>query len=526
VSFSLLPSSDVITDADDLTYGEEAMSRRTMLRLLGAGLLTVGTIAGWAGPAFAHAELLGTEPEYGATLTPGLDRVVVYYDLAVDVRGAQVTLERSGTALRAGRPAYASADHKDVALPLPKLGRGSYLLTWFLFGSDGDVMGGQLPFTVASGTSIGGPDGRVPIAGVSPPAVGTRPAPVRVRAFAPLSRGQDVARLAGFASMVVVVGGVTFVAGLWRAGAALTRTRALLGGSLAVAVLATAAGLGLKGAAVSGQSALGAFSPAALTALDGTHVGRVLVARLGFLALGVPVVAYLTMSPHRALRSHRWWIAAAVSGIGALITHGLLSHASNRGPLAVAADVVHLGAVFVWLGGLTVLVIVVLPRRHRAELSLLVPRFSRLAFGSVSTAAVAGTALLLLISPRWTALPGTAYGRFLLLKLGLVAVLLAVAAQTRDFVRRRLPDLTMGVGARDPGALEALVGERVLVGVGAGPAAPAAGGPPATVRLPPTASVDLDVRLRPFITAVTAELCIAASVLAVTAALVGRSPPT
>jgi copper transport protein len=144
----------------------------------------------------------------------------------------------------------------------------------------------------------------------------------------------------------------------------------------------------------------------------------------------------------------------------------------------------------------------------------------------VSTAAVAGTALLLLISPRWTALPGTAYGRFLLLKLGLVAVLLAVAAQTRDFVRRRLPDLTMGVGARDPGALEALVGERVLVGVGAGPAAPAAGGPPATVRLPPTASVDLDVRLRPFITAVTAELCIAASVLAVTAALVGRSPPT
>jgi copper transport protein len=497
-----------------------------MLRVLGAGLLAVGAVAGWAGPAFAHAELLGTEPEYGAALTPGLDRVVVHYDQAVDVRGAQVTLERAGKPLRAGRPAYASADHKDVALPIPKLGRGSYLLTWFLFGSDGDVMGGQLPFTVTSGTSIGGP-GRVPDAGVSPPAAGPRPAPVRVRAFAPFSRAQDVARLAGFASMVVVVGGVTFVAGLWRAGAALTRTRALLGGALAVAVLATAAGLGLKGAAVSGQSALGAFSPAALTALDGTYVGRVLVARLGFLALGVPVVAYLTLAPHRALRSHRWWIAAAVSGIGALTTHGLLSHASTRGPVAVAADVVHLGAVFVWLGGLTVLVVVVLPRRGRAELSLLVPRFSRLAFGSVSTAAVAGTVLLLLISPRWTELPGSPYGRFLLLKLGLVAMLLAVAARTRDFVRRRLPDLTGGAGAGSPRAVEAPVEERVLVAVGASSAAPTAG-PPATIRpRPPEPSVDLDpVRLRPFVTSVTAELCIAASVLAVTAALVGRSPPT
>jgi putative copper export protein/methionine-rich copper-binding protein CopC len=514
-----------MTDADDLTYGEEAMSRRTMLRLLGSGLLAIGAVAGWAGPAFAHAELLSTEPEYGATLTPGLDRVVVHYDLAVDVRGAQVTLERSGKPLRAGRPAYASADHKDVALPLPALGRGSYLLTWFLFGADGDVMGGQLPFTVDSGTPINGSHGRVPTAATSPPAAGARPAPERVRAFAPLSRAQDVSRLLGFASIVVVVGGVTFVAGLWRAGAALSRTRALLGGSLAVAVLATTAGLGLKGAAVSGQSALGAFSPAALTALDGTHVGRVLVARLGFLALAVPVVAYLTMAPHRALRSHRWWIAASVSGVGALTTHGLLSHASTRGPLAVAADVVHLGAVFVWLGGLTVLVVMVIPRRRRAELSLLVPRFSRLAFGSVSTAAVAGTVLLLLISPRWTALPGSAYGRFLLLKLGLVAVLLAVAAQTRDFVRRRLPDLTRGTGDGDTVIVEAPVEERVLVAVGAGSAASAIG-PLATVWLRPTESVDLDVRLRPFVTAVTAELCIAASVLAVTAALVGRSPPT
>jgi copper transport protein len=474
------------------------MFLRRSRRVVGAVLLVGGVVSG-AEPAWAHADLESTEPEYGAVVLAAPDRAVARYDLPVAVQGAQVTLERSGRPLQVDRPVYASPDHKAVAMPLPKLVAGSYVLTWFLFGSDGDVMGAELPFTVAGANAPA-------TAGLPPP--GSR----RIAgkgAFAPLGRAQDAARLVGLGSLSVLVGGVTFIALLWRPGAAVRRTSTLLWGALAVAFLGNAAALGLKGAAVSGQPAIRLFSPSAWTAVAGTHVGRVLTARLGFLILAVPFLAYLSVAPQRALRSDHWWLGSGTLALGALTTHGMLSHASNRGWLAAAMDVVHVGAVAVWLGGLVMLAVVVLPRRRWSELSMIVPRWSRLAFRAMTTAVLAGALLLLLLSPRWTALAGSSYGRFLFVKLALVAGLLSAASRARDFVGRRLP--TLGGGA-EPESHQA---------VPLGTAAASAGPPGRTLTTP---SVDV-AALRPFVSAVTAELCIAASILAAAAALVGRAPP-
>jgi copper transport protein len=474
------------------------MFLRRSRRFVGAALLVGGVIAG-AEPAWAHADLQSTEPEYGAVVLTVPDRAVARYDLPVAVDGAQVTLERSGRRVRVGRPVYASPDHKAVAMPLSKLVAGSYVLSWFLFGSDGDVMGAELPFTVAGEA---GPAS----AGLAPP--GSR----RIAgkgAFAPLGRAQDAARLVGFGSLSVLVGGVTFIALLWRPGAAVRRASTLLWGALAVAFLGNAAALGLKGAAVSGQPAIRLFSPSAWAAVAGTHVGRVLTARLGFLVLAVPFLAYLLVAPQRALRSDHWWLGSGIWALGALTTHGMLSHASNRGWLASAMDVVHVGAVAVWLGGLVMLAVVVLPRRRWSELAMIVPRWSRLAFGAMTTAVLAGALLLLLISPRWTALPGSSYGRFLIVKLALVAGLLSAAARARDFVWRWLPILAEGAERNSDQA--------VPVGI-----AVASGGPPGRSLTAPVTDI---AALRPFVSAVTAELCIAASILAAAAALVGRAPP-
>lgn len=274
-----------------------------------------------------------------------------------------------------------------------------------------------------------------------------------------------------------------------------------------------------------GRSALAAISPSALTALDGTHAGRVLLLRLGFLVLAVPVVAYLTLAPERAVRSHRFMVGAVVSGVGALASHGMLSHAFTRGLLASAVGVVHVGAVAVWLGGLTTLAVVVLPRRRSEELSVLVPRWSRLAFASMATAVGAGPVLLILISPRWTALPVSPYGRFLLLKLVGVAALVVVANRARTFARRRLPlpllaeeqvaaPVLVGVGTAGGAVRPACTGEAIAVE----PRPAVLGGQPADAMVEPAA-------LRPFVNAVALELTIAASILATTAIFVGRPPP-
>ncbi len=154
------------------------------------------------------------------------------------------------------------------------------------------------------------------------------------------------------------------------------------------------------------------------------------------------------------------------------------------------------------------LAVVVLPRRRGSELSTVVPQWSRLAFGAMATAVLAGALLLLFLSPRWTALPGSSYGRFLIVKLLLVAVLLHAASRSRDFVARRLPALGAAAGTDSD--------QTVLVGAAALPA-----GRPRNPAPPPLDAV----ALRPFVSAVTAELCIAASILAAAAALVGRAPP-
>jgi copper transport protein len=469
-------------------------------------VVATGAVIGGAGPAGAHATILGTEPRYNAALATPPERVLIRYDLPVELPGARISLTRSGKAVPVGRPEFASPDRKDVALPLRKLSPGPYVLTWFLFGSDGDVMGGELTFNVlpASGAAAAPTVG--PVLDQRPPAQFTG------LSFAPLSRAQDMARLAASASLVVFVGSLTFVAGLWWAGALVPRFRLVVWAALVVALLSNAGALGLKGAAVQGRSALAALSPSSLTALNGTHVGKVLAVRLGLLLFALPVVAVMTMAPERVLGSDLWAIGAAVSGLGALATHAWLSHAWTEGLVAAAVHVVHLAAISVWLGGLVVLAAVVLPRRQVDELRDLVPRFSRLAFRSVVTAVVAGSALLILISPRWGALPTSTYGRLLILKLLLVAGLLAAASRARAFVQRHFLDGPATAGPSDPQVVPpigapATASVATLVATHAGPAS----GAPA---------------LRPFVNTVVGELCIAASILTATAFLVGRAPPS
>jgi copper transport protein len=123
-----------------------------------------------------------------------------------------------------------------------------------------------------------------------------------------------------------------------------------------------------------------------------------------------------------------------------------------------------------------------------------VPRWSRLAFASMATAGIAGTVLMVLISPRWSGLPGSEYGRFLLLKLALVTGLLATASRARDFARRRLPALVV------PPSWGSTTGE--------------------------VTTLEAPVAMRPLLTAVATELYLAASILAATAILVGRPPPS
>jgi copper transport protein len=129
-------------------------------------------------------------------------------------------------------------------------------------------------------------------------------------------------------------------------------------------------------------------------------------------------------------------LALAVAGA---VTFPLTGHAGAAplAPATVAADVVHLGAMAVWLGGLFTLTVFLLRRTHPRVLGVLLPVWSQWAALAVLWLVMGGVVQAVVQVGSIGALWRTDYGRLLLAKLGILAVTLAVAAVSRRLVQRR-----------------------------------------------------------------------------------------
>lgn len=513
------------------------MDHRTARRL---GILTFVLLALgiWTGPAAqAHSDLIGTEPAYGDTLAAAPDPVLLHFDEPVELRAAVTELFVDGRRVSSPKPAHASGNKRTVSAVPTVSGPGGYLLRWFFFGYDGHLMAGELKFTVGPDPASAAPAATSTPARTetaAPPtaaggasdrfALGDRPAPTATNAapgagpeafdaagdlpasFLPptaagaASSAADVTaapaslpfrpgqtagietavRLAGYVSLSVLVGGAVLLVGLWPQGAALARARRLLWLGLAGALGSTLLTLGLKGAGAKGLGAVSAFRPDVISTVFGTHFGNVLSIRAALLLAAVPVLAVLARRPERAVRSSTWQVAASVVGAGTVATHGLTGHAYAAGTGATLAGLAHLTGATVWLGGLVMLAVVVLPRSRWDESRLVIPGFSALAEKAVALMAVAGVALFVLLEPGWNGLAASGWGQLLLAKLVLVAFILALGSKARAFTRRHL------------------------------------------IRM----AADGTASLRPLAATVAAELALAMGVLTATALLVGRNSPS
>jgi copper transport protein len=166
--------------------------------------------------------------------------------------------------------------------------------------------------------------------------------------------------------------------------------------------------------------------------------------------------------------------AALAAGASALALPGLAGHAGQRSPrgLALPLDAVHLAAVAVWLGGLIGLLVFWLTvRRERrvAALSVVVPRFSAVAFCSVLILIGTGTGQALLELPTLASLWQTNYGKALLVKIALLAAALVLASVNLARTKPRLQAAKMqpSVAAGAAVLLRRLVSGEVLLLVGA-----------------------------------------------------------
>ncbi len=394
-----------------MIHGSRVRTRRRLCGAVAAVLAVLAVLLG-AGPASAHATLVSTDPAEGSVVATVPDVVTFTFDEPVNLTGDSVRVFDA-----AGDPVVSEAQARDtvVTADLPdRLDDGTYVVTWRAVSSDGHPISGSLTF------SIGAPSETV----VAPP--------VDAAPTSDLRGDLSVVQAIQYLGLLLAAGLVVF--GTWIGGTlvptrARVRIRLLAGASAGAAVLAAAASVPLNGAY---QQGLGLAGTASAEAFDLALVGDdvlvlvLLVAGLALAAAGAGSGARTTLVQRRVMVT----VGAAV----ALLAPALVGHTRAFEPVAllVVTDVVHLAAGAVWLGGLVGLALTVPSLAHRGrEMAVVVTRFSTAAATVLVLLVSTGSLMAWRILGSWAGLVDTAYGRLLLVKIGLVVTVVALAGFNR-----------------------------------------------------------------------------------------------
>lgn len=518
------------------------MVRRSAYLVAGVVLAGLGLLA-TAPATWAHAMLMSSSPADGAVVAQSPDRVSAVFDEPVGVSADSLRVfAPNGRRVDTGGAAHRSTPQQITVALLPRLGGGTYTVGWHVISADSHPVHGTFTFSVGAPSS----------SAVNPDALG----PAGSRLVGVIF---GIARWLAFCCFALLIGAIAFVICCWPAGVTHRKVRRLTIGAWTGLLLATHAALLLQGVYGTGQSVGHVLSPDVLHATLYSRYGRALEARLILLVVAALFVFIAAALAERLIASRRarsaalaaWAvITAALASTWAMADH---SGAGSQVPLALPADVIHLSAIAVRLGGLTMLATIVL-RRPRpagpwrttrgseqaatAEAARAVRRFSPIPLGCVAAIVITGTYQSWRNVGTLGALTGTTYGRLLLLKIAAMCALTGLGYLARVLIAQgvRAPAETIrlfAAAAIPATAVKVGAGARaVQIGAGAGNHPERIGG--ADTRGAGTgATVDagagngrqprpdrMTVSLARLRWSVTAEAGIAAVVLAVTAVLV------
>lgn len=447
----------------------------------------VGAWLGIASPATAHGVLIRSDPAPNTSVSAPPRQVILWFSEPVDSGLSSVAVvDRTGK--RSSGRAAVSRDGRQITVALDDLGQGLYTVKWRVLSTvDGHTTSGAFAFAVGEAAPVGkespGGGGPSPIlvlvrwvgfalavvlAGAAVfPLVILGPVLSRVDQ-ATASRVQEwsadrlrsLTVISGLGLLVAV--GVEFmlraselfdvsVSGIVSSGAIWTLLggtkagwSALLRAAMAAMLLipTSPGGRILRAAGVLWVLLLGglvAMLGGPSTVVGSPHFLPILLVASVYGLAGVMMALIVPLIPDVRVPDLGWASVLAAAGLLAGWTVG--AHAVGRGAIAAIADWLHVGAVSIWIGGLVCLLLVlgrVSPRDRGRIAGVLVSRFSSAAGISLGVVILTGLYASMLHLPGFQAFITSPYGRALLLKLLLVAPLLALGAFNRFVARPRL----------------------------------------------------------------------------------------
>jgi copper transport protein len=442
-------------------------------RLLALGALVVALVVVAAAPASAHATLLTTEPQNGGVYTKPPSEVKLRFNEPVEVSLGGIRVYTSDRErVVAGSPEHPAGTQSEVSVSLPKLARGTYVVTWRVISADSHPVEGAYTFQVGTKATLSKKSAQGVANSLLASTGGSKTVGVVY--------GIDRAVL--FGSLALLIGGAVFLAVVWPRGRDDRRAAWVVwAGYIGVAVT-TVLGIALEGVYAAGLPLSKLFDPTVFRDVLDTRYGKVALVRLALLAVAYPLLRVLLHrrpAVEQPLRA--WWMTAAgLVGLGLAATPGVAGHASTgiQTGLAIPADMVHVAGMACWLGGLVVLCIAVLPKSDADELRAVLPRYSALALGAIVALIVSGGYQAWRQVGSIDALKNTDYGRLLIAKLVVFAALVVAAAFSREVVNRRFRGLPSDDDVDTVYADDAVLVEPVSATVGASSGGSAAGSVP------------------------------------------------
>ncbi len=466
-------------------------------RLLAVPAIAAVVLVATAGAASAHAVLEATSPAPNTNVATSPKVVTLTFSEHVDVRDDAIRLfDGSLSAIDIGNTKHVPGKGNEVSASLPGLKKGLYTVAWRAISADSHPVQGAFTF------------------GVQTSATGSAAAKLAAQAQATETSDATVGVLLGamrfgvFVGLALLLGIVGFVLFLWPSGRVSVRVRQVLYGGLALTFVCTVFGFLLQGPYTSGGGVGDMFSTDLIQTTWDTRFGKVYVLRLALLVVMALLVRVIVRTG-RAAPSRAIVVGTTLVGIALAATPALAGHASTGRwvALALAADVLHVLAMAVWIGGLVALG---LARHDDVAYPTVARRFSGVALGAVVVIVLSGTFQAIRQLQPFSSLWNSDYGTLLLLKVGAFLVIIGIAAWSRRLVHGS----GMGLVRSNAGAASARE-----------PVASVAPGSGVGTMMRDDEPAPLP-EVHPGLTrSVRAELLFAAVVLALTSVLVNTSPP-
>jgi copper transport protein len=355
----------------------------------------------WPTTAHAHANFLSSSPAAGAALADPPTRVVLSFSEEPDPTLSKVELLNTGGQAVAVGPLRTNDGSNDLVLPIHEnLPDGTYTVDWVVVSAvDSHYSEGSLAFGVGEAPDV-----------MSASSASSSPPP---------SIASIVGKSLLYLGIVLAIGAV--FAGLWVIGPTFPGRKSI----------ALSAGLATAAGAITMLVAESAAVDVPLRDVLGSTAGRpvwLLSAALFTLALGFEA----------AVTKYRWTLVLfGLAAVATALARSVGGHAASGSPAwgEEGLQTAHIVAAGVWVGGFIPILALLRASRTGPPPRVEVRRFSAAATCAVLAIVVTGVLRVLDeaegVGGVWSMLSETSYGMALIVKLALVAVLIALGAWNR-----------------------------------------------------------------------------------------------